>query len=104
MLEQFAFALLEAEHSFLHRSRGDQLVNGDLFVLTVRQPTSILNDLVEDGDLIIEILDDLPSLILLLLDSLNKITALLNITPEHRNCVAVLLDELYGTLDFGGDL
>ena len=33
MLEQFAFALLEAEHPFLHRSRGDQLVNGDLFVL-----------------------------------------------------------------------
>ena len=74
-----------------------ELVNS--VVLSERETRTLLDDLVELADLILEALDDLPGLLLSALGLLDELPALLNLSPEDSDGVRVLLSELDGSLD-----
>ena len=53
------------------------------------------------GDFILELLDDLPGLLFLVLGCLNELPTLLNFSSENSNGVAVLLGQLDSALNLG---
>jgi len=68
-------------------------------VLTEGKSRALLNDFVKLSNLILEPLDDLSSLFFFGLGLFDELPALLNLSPKHSDCVAVLLCKLNSSLD-----
>jgi hypothetical protein len=73
-------------------------------VLANGQSRPLLYDLIQMGNLISQVLDDLPGFFFLFFGLLDQFPSFFNFFPENINCLRVFLGELDGCLDFSSIL
>ena len=71
----------------------------DGVVLADGETGTLLHDLVQMGDFVSEILDNLPGLFFLFLSLLHEFPSLVNLLPQYGYSLRVLLGKFDGCLD-----
>ena len=97
LLEIVDFGILRLDFSVELLRLLDEVVK--LVILAKRQTTAVFDDLLQLGDLVSEVGNELSARLLSGLGSLDKLPALLDLLSEHCNGGGVVLSQLDGSLD-----